>query len=135
MTDTKDLAGDPETAADHDGTTEPATTPSSGEVPTAPIPKLGIWSWSFVGFVVAMIILFTAFAAVSEIALPLLFAAVLAVVFKPLANNLEKHRIKPTLAAGLVVLGLIALMAVVLVATVRGVADQMGQIDVVTDEA
>ncbi len=135
MTDTKDLAGDPDTAADRVGTTEPAPTPSSREVPTAPIPKLGIWSWSFVGFVVAMIILFTAFAAVSEIVLLLLFAAVLAVVFKPLANYLEGHRIKPTLAAGLVVLGLIALMVVVVVATVRGVTDQMGQIDLVTDEA
>ena len=101
----------------------------------ARVPKLGIWAWSFVGFVVAMAILFAGFAAVSEIALPLLFAAVLAVVFKPLANYLKEHRIKPTLAAGLVVLGLIALMAVVLVATVRGVADQMGQINLVTDEA
>ena len=135
MTDTTDLTGKSETSTGHDGTDALATTPSDSEVRPARVPKLGIWAWSFVGFVVALAILFAGFAAVSEIALPLLFAAVLAVVFKPLANYLERHRIKPTLAAGLVVLGLIALMAVVLVATVRGVADQMGQINLVTDEA
>ena len=39
------------------------------------------------------------------------FAAVLAVVFKPLVGTLQRHRFRPTLAAGLVVLGLLALMA------------------------
>ena len=72
--------------------------------------KIGVWAWSFVGFVVATIIVITALAAVSEIVLPLIFAAVLAVVFKPLVGKLERRRLKPTLAAGLVVLGLIALM-------------------------
>ena len=57
---------------------------------------------------VATIIVVTALAAVSEIVLPLLFAAVLAVVFKPLVGKLERRGLKPTLAAGLVVLGLIA---------------------------
>ena len=39
--------------------------------------------WSFVGFVVALAIVTTALAAVNEIVLPLTFAAVLAVVFRP----------------------------------------------------
>jgi putative heme transporter len=134
MTDTTDLAGDPD-AGTKDNTGGPATPPGDRGVRPSRVPKLGIWAWSFVGFVAAIIILFIGFAAVSEIALPLVFAAVLAVVFKPLANYLQRHRIKPTLAAGLVVLGLIALMVVVLVATVRGVTDQIGQIDLVTDEA
>ena len=42
---------------------------------------------------------------------------------------------KPTLAAGLIVLGLIALMLVVVVATVRGVTEQADQIGAVTDAA
>jgi putative heme transporter len=66
-----------------------------------------------VGFVVAMVIVVTALAAVSEIVLPLTFAAVLAIVFKPLVGSLERHRLRPALAAGLVVLGLLALMALV----------------------
>ncbi len=88
------------------------------------IPRLGIWSWSFVGFVVALVIVFVAFAAVSEILLPLLFAAVLAVIFKPLVGKLQRRGLKPTIGAGLVVLGLLALMAFVMVATVRGVIQQ-----------
>ena len=39
------------------------------------------------GVVVATVIVVTAFGAVSEIVLPLLFAAVLAVVFKPVVGN------------------------------------------------
>jgi predicted PurR-regulated permease PerM len=99
------------------------------------IPKLGIWAWSFVGFVVATAIVVTALAAVSEIVLPLVFAAVLAVVFKPLVRKLERRRLKPTLASGLVVLGLLALITIVGVATVRGVIQQRDEIGASVDAA
>jgi predicted PurR-regulated permease PerM len=92
------------------------------------IPRLGVWSWSFVGFVVASVIVLTGLAAVSEIALPMTFAAVLAVMFKPFVGTLQRFRLKPSLGAGLIVLGLIVLMIGVVVATVRGVADQTDQI-------
>ena len=88
------------------------------------IPRVGVFAWSFVGIVVASVIVFTALAAVSEIVLPMTFAAVLAVVFKPLVGTLGRHGVKPSLAAGLVVLGLLVLMAGVIVATVRGVVEQ-----------
>jgi predicted PurR-regulated permease PerM len=94
----------------------------------ARIPRLGIWAWSFVGFVVASAIVVVALGAVSEIILPMTFAAVLAVVFRPLVWTLQRHGVKPSLAAGLVVLGLLALMVGVLVATVRGVIDQVDEI-------
>ena len=99
------------------------------------VPKLGVWAWSFVGFVVATVIVVTALGAVSEIVLPLLFAAVLAVVFKPLVGKLERRGLKPTLAAGLIVLGLIALMTVVLVATARGIIAQRDEIGASVDAA
>ena len=92
------------------------------------IPRLGLLSWSFIGFVVASIIVLFAFGAVSEIALPMLFAAVLAVMFKPFVGTLQRHKLKPSLAAGLVVLGLLLLMVGVVVATVRGVVDQADEI-------
>jgi predicted PurR-regulated permease PerM len=57
------------------------------------------------------------------------------VIFKPLVGFLERHRFKPALAAGLVVLGLLVLMTGVVVATVRGVADQGDQISETTDAA
>jgi predicted PurR-regulated permease PerM len=97
-------------------------------VPLTAVPKVGVLAWSFVGVVVATIIVVTGLSAVSEIILPLLFAAVLAVVFKPVVGRLERHGFKPSLAAGVIVLGLLILMTVVLVATVRGVADQTDEI-------
>ncbi len=75
-----------------------------------------------------MSIVVGALSAVSEIVLPLTFAAVLAVVFQPMVQSLQRHKLKPTYAAGLVVLGLLALMTVVLVATVQGVTEQTDQI-------
>jgi putative heme transporter len=98
-------------------------------------PRIGVLTWSFVGFVVATAIVFTAFGAVSEILLPLVFAAVLAIVFKPLVGKLERRGMKPTLAAGVVVLGLAALMTFVVVATVQGVLQQTDEIGASVDAA
>jgi putative heme transporter len=99
------------------------------------IRRIGIWSWSFVGIVVALTIVFTALGFVSEIVLPLTFAAVLAICFKPVVSSLTRRGMKPTLAAGLVVLGLLVLMGVVIVATVQGVIEQTDEIGSATDSA
>ncbi len=87
------------------------------------------------GFVLATVIVVTAFGAVSEIMLPLLFAAVLAVIFKPFVGKLQARGLKPSLAAGLIVLGLLALMTIVLVATVRGIVQQRDEIGASVDAA
>jgi putative heme transporter len=117
-------------------TSDPAADIASSASPAVRrVPRIGIWAWSFVGFVVAAAIVFAALGAVSEIALPLTFAAVLAIIFKPLVGTLERRRLKPTLAAGLVVLGLLVLMGSVVVGTVRGVTEQADQISAVTDKA
>jgi predicted PurR-regulated permease PerM len=87
------------------------------------------------GFVAASIIVFVALAAVSEIVLPLTFAAVLAIIFKPVVRILERHKVWPALAAGIVVLGLLAVVAGVIIATVRGVTQQADQISGVADKA
>ena len=109
--------------------------PPVGAMPLTAVPKVGALAWTFIGVVIATIIVVTALSAVSEIILPLLFAAVLAVLFKPLVGRLERHRFKPSLAAGLIVLGLIILMTVVLVATVKGVVAQTDQIGTSVDAA
>ena len=57
--------------------------PRRGPALLAWVPKLGVWAWCFVGAVAATIILVLALGAVSEIVLPLTFAAVLAMIFKP----------------------------------------------------
>jgi hypothetical protein len=84
----------PETVADRsagsphgDSRAARSTRPSGGPPLLSWVPKLGVWAWSFVGFVAATIIVVLALAAVSEIVLPLTFAAVLAVIFKPLVGT------------------------------------------------
>jgi putative heme transporter len=98
-------------------------------------PKIGAWAWSFVGVVVALIIVAFALATVSEIVLPLTFAAVLAVCFKPVWRSLRRRGVKPNVASGLIVLGLIALFTILTVAIVRGVTDQTAQISASVDAA
>ena len=109
--------------------------PRPRAVPRIAVPKVGVLAWSFIGVVVATGIVVTALSAVSEIILPLLFAAVLAVIFKPLVGRLTRYRLKPSLAAGLIVLGLLVLMTFVVVATVRGIVDQTDEIGASVDAA
>ena len=118
-----------------DDATAVQTKPSRGPAFLRWVPKVGVGAWSFVGFVIAAAIVAAALAAVSEIVLPLTFAAVLAVIFKPLVGTLERHKLKPTIAAGLIVLGLAALMIGVLTATVRGVVEQLDEIGSSVDDA
>jgi putative heme transporter len=97
--------------------------------------KLGIGAWSFVGVVAALIIIVLALAAVSEIVLPMIFAAVLAVCFSPVVKALRRRGLKGSLAAGLVVLGLLALCVLVGVSTVQGVTQQTAEIASSVDAA
>ncbi len=126
-------------AADDQDTDRSAAEFDSVSTRTSPsptrVPRVGVLAWCFVGFVLATIIVVVVFAAVSEIALPLTFAAVLAVIFKPWVGALERRGFRPTLAAGVIVLGLLALMAGVIIATVRGVIEQADEISSVTDAA
>ena len=95
MTDTTDVTKEPNIA---DGS-EPASGHTTVTVEPAarrtPMPKLGVWSWAFVGFTIAAVIVAIVLGAVSEIALPMLFAAVLAIIFKPLVGVLQRHKLKP----------------------------------------
>ena len=120
---------------DESALAQPEERPDAGAVAVASAPKIGVLAWSFVGVVVATIIIVTAFGYVSEILLPLLFAAVLAVIFKPTVGSLQRRGFKPSLAAGLIVLGLLLLMTVVMVATVKGVLDQSDEIGASVDAA
>ena len=128
------MADESDTSANGDRTAGPDTTPDDRPV-LKRVPRIGVWAWSFVGVIAATIIVVAALAAVSEIVLPLMFAAVLAVIFKPAVEILVHHKFKPAIAAGLVVVGLIALMTGVVVATVRGVTGQTDQIGASVDAA
>jgi putative heme transporter len=116
--------------------------PESGETTPAKLgrligwgPKLGLWAWSFVGVVVAVTIVLFAVGAVSEIVLPLTFAAVLAVCFSPMAGGLVRRGLKPSAASGLLVLGLPALGVFVGYSTVHGITQQTAEISSSVDAA
>lgn len=127
-----------DTAAESDassGMTRPVRRAPFRQPDTRRIPRLGMLAWSFVGCVVAAAIVVLTLAAVSEIVVPLVFAAVLAVIFKPVVRFLRNKRLNAGLAAGLVVLCLLLLMVAVCVATLRGVTEQADEIGSVTDKA
>lgn len=99
------------------------------------VSKLGILAWSFIGFVIVSVIIIAALAAVNTVVLPMIFAIVLAIAFKPLVGVMVRYRFNPGLAAGIVVLGLLVLVIGAFVGTVRGVLDQGLQLDASSDAA
>jgi predicted PurR-regulated permease PerM len=119
--------------------TSPGDEPAvAGSVPVRRLPpwtwQLGIVAWSFIGVTVVGLIVVHALAAVSEVTLPLVLAAMLAIGVKPWADRL-RHRVSPGLAAGGVSLGLVIAAGAVMVAAVVGVVDQSGRIDAEVDRA
>jgi predicted PurR-regulated permease PerM len=92
-------------------------------------------AWSFVGIAVAASLVVIALSSVIAIVIPITFAVVLAIMFRPLAGRLVRHRIKPGLAAGIIVAGFLLLMIGVVAVTIRGVVDQGSQISANTDTA
>ena len=58
-------------------------------------PRLGVLAWSFIGAVIALGIIMSALGAVSEIILPLTFAAVLAIIFRPMASRWARRSGRP----------------------------------------
>jgi putative heme transporter len=99
------------------------------------IARAGITAWSTIGLVGVTAIVVMLLSAVSSVVLPLIFAAVLAVLFRPVAAWLEAQGLRPTLAAGAVVIGCVVAVAVVVVLAVRGVLDQTAQIGGQVEEA
>src|ERR687898_719131 len=93
--------------------------------------QLGLGAWSLLGIIGLTAVAVLGLATVSSVVLPMLFAMVLAVVFRPLGARLERRGVPPSLAAGIVVLGLVALCIAVVVLTVRGV---ISQTDLIVDE-
>ena len=67
MTDRTDVADEPIPGIPGEVAAEPVP-PARGVRPTR-VPSLGIWAWSFVGFVIAAIFVVIALGAVSEIVL------------------------------------------------------------------
>jgi len=90
--------------------------------------ELGLGAWALLGIIGLTAVVVVGLATVSSVVLPLLFAMVLAVLFRPLGARLERRGVPASAAAGIVVLGLILLCAAVVGLTVRGVISQTDRI-------
>ena len=89
--------------------------------------KAGIRAWLIVGIVAVAVVAYTAFSTFSTFILPLIVAAVLGIIFEPVAALFA--RFMPRQIASLLVLGGIFILAIVIVAVVViGVIDQAPEI-------
>jgi len=89
---------------------------------------LGSRSWLFVGMVAAASIVFAALAALSGLVIPLVIAAVFAVLLGPVVGALERFRLPRKPAAALIMVGVAAIAAFSVWLAVTGVVDQGAEI-------
>ena len=92
----------------------------------------GRLAWSFVGLVLVVAIVCGALAVAGTVVLPLFFAVVLAILFRPAVRWLECHHVPGALAAGVLVVALViasvAFVWMVVVGIVREADDLMAQL-------
>lgn len=84
--------------------------------------------WSLVGILLLATVLMLALAAVSELVLPLIFAFMLAVAFRPVVVRLRRH-LPPAAASAIIVFGLTIAalgLVVIVVAAIVNRLDELG---------
>ena len=85
---------------------------------------LGFSSWLLVGFVLVIVGLVWLLGETSTIVMPVILAAVLGAVAGPAVGRLERHRVPRVAGAILVLLGLVAIGALVFFLVFHGISDQ-----------
>ena len=95
----------------------------------------GFSSWLLVGFVLVIVGVMWLLGETSTIVMPVLFAAVLGAVAGPAVGWLERHRVPRIGGAILVLLGLVAIGALILLLVFGGVSAQTGDISARLNEA
>src|SRR6476469_8640623 len=95
----------------------------------------GFTSWLLVGFVLVIVGLIWLLSETSTIVLPVLLAAVLGAVAGPAVGWLERHRVARVGGAILVLLGLVAIGALILYLVFAGLSDQSASISAKLNQA
>lgn len=116
------MPDDPESQAVETAGPLGSTTTSTWRIPSW-FRRLGVLSWYFIGIVLALSLVVALLGATSDLVAPVTMAAVLAVVFQPLAERLVERGVPRPLAAVSVLIGLI----IVVVATIWLVAANLVQ--------
>jgi predicted PurR-regulated permease PerM len=99
------------------------------------IPRVGIASWSFLGFAGALAVIIFVMTTLRALVIPLVLAGFLAIVFQPLVDRLERRRVPRPLGA----LAVIALIAATIFATIAivviGIVDRADELSDAFDDA
>ncbi len=96
--------------------------------------RVGIAAWTFIGVAIAVAIAVLVFGAIAEVVIPVALAGLLGVMLKPVADRL-RGRFRPAVAAGIVVLGLAAVLGGIAAAAIAGVDSQSAKIESAVDDA
>ncbi len=89
--------------------------------------KLGRRGWAIVGVIAASVVIYLILAGLSGLVVPLIVAGVVGALFVPLVDKLAKHMHR-TLAAGIVLVGLIVVGVGAVVVAVSGVVEQAPEV-------
>jgi putative heme transporter len=92
------------------------------------IRRLGLTSWLILGIAGAVVLAALLFAATRGITIPLLIAVVVAAIFVPFVDGLEKLGLPRWLGSLLVTIGLLTVAVGTLVVVIEGLADRAGDI-------
>ncbi len=94
--------------------------------------RVGVQSWLFIGIVLAFAVFTTIFAVLNDIVMPLIISVLLAILFRPLVDWLERHKVPRSLGTvvtmTLILFGIIGLAYIVIKGLVQQgpeIADQL----------
>ena len=89
---------------------------------------LGFASWMLVGFVLIIFGIIWLLAQTSTIVMPVILASVLGAVAAPIVERLSRHRVPRGAGAGVVLLGLVAIAALVIFLVVHGISAESAEV-------
>ena len=90
--------------------------------------RSGRRAWAIVGIIAASVVIYLILAGMSGLVVPLIVAGVVGTLFVPLVDKLTKHMSR-TLAAGIVLVGLIVVGVGAVVVAVAGVVEQAPEVE------
>jgi len=96
---------------------------------------LGFASWLLVGFVLIVVGVIWLLGQTSTIVMPVILASVLGAVAAPLVERLSHHRVPRGAGAGLVLLGLVAIAALVIFLVVHGISAESSEVSAQASKA
>ena len=97
--------------------------------------RVGLASWSIIGVAAVLVLSLVILAGISEIAIPVLLGAFVAVVVKPAADVAVRRGMRPSIAAGAVLAGLLIALVAVTAGVVHGLISQATEISASMDDA